>query len=58
MPRAVVKPSGLHRPRAVQGAPRVKHPGLGCGWARGKADVLYVADAFQVIAKVNVLLAA
>jgi len=29
-----------------------------CGWARGKADVLYVADAFQVLAKVNELLAA
>jgi len=29
-----------------------------CGWARGKADVLYVADAFAVIAKVNELLAA
>jgi electron transfer flavoprotein alpha subunit len=29
-----------------------------CGWARGKADVLYVADAFQVIAKVNALLEA
>jgi electron transfer flavoprotein alpha subunit len=28
----------------------------GCGWARGKADVLYVADAFQVMAKVNELL--
>jgi electron transfer flavoprotein alpha subunit len=28
-----------------------------CGWARGKADVLYVADAFQVMAKVNQLLA-
>ncbi len=27
-----------------------------CGWARGKADVLYVADAFQVMAKVNSLL--
>ena len=27
-----------------------------CGWARGKADVLYVADAFKVIAKVNELL--
>jgi electron transfer flavoprotein alpha subunit len=27
-----------------------------CGWARGKADVLYVADAFQVMAKVNALL--
>ena len=24
-----------------------------CGWARGKADVLYVADAFAVMAKVN-----
>jgi len=28
-----------------------------CGWARGKADVLYVADAFAVIKKVNELLA-
>ena len=26
-----------------------------CGWARGKADVLYVADAFQVMAKLNSL---
>jgi electron transfer flavoprotein alpha subunit len=29
-----------------------------CGWARGKADVLYVADAFEVVRKVNALLAA
>jgi electron transfer flavoprotein alpha subunit len=29
-----------------------------CGWARGKADVVYVADAFQVMAKVNSLLEA
>lgn len=28
-----------------------------CGWAQGKADVLYVADAFEVIAKINALLA-
>jgi electron transfer flavoprotein alpha subunit len=28
-----------------------------CGWARGKTDVLYVADAFKVMAKVNELLA-
>lgn len=27
-----------------------------CGWARGKADVLYVADAFAVIELVNELL--
>ncbi len=27
-----------------------------CGWAQGKADVLYVADAFKVMEKVNVLL--
>ncbi len=27
-----------------------------CGWARGKADVLYVADAFEVMARVNELL--
>jgi electron transfer flavoprotein alpha subunit len=26
-----------------------------CGWARGKADVLYVADAFAVMEKVNAL---
>jgi electron transfer flavoprotein alpha subunit len=29
-----------------------------CGWTRGKADVVYVADAFPVIAKINELLAA
>ncbi len=29
-----------------------------CGWARGKADVLYVADAFAVVERLNVLLAA
>jgi electron transfer flavoprotein alpha subunit len=28
-----------------------------CGWARGKADVLYVADAFRVMEKLNALLA-
>ncbi len=28
-----------------------------CGWAQGKADVLYVADAFAVMRKVNELLA-
>ena len=28
-----------------------------CGWARGKADVLYVADAFDVLAKLNAILA-
>ena len=27
-----------------------------CGWAQGKADVLYVADAFEVMKKVNDLL--
>lgn len=27
-----------------------------CGWAQGKADILYVADAFKVMAKVNELL--
>jgi electron transfer flavoprotein alpha subunit len=27
-----------------------------CGWARGKADVLYVADAFQVLPKLSALL--
>jgi electron transfer flavoprotein alpha subunit len=29
-----------------------------CGWARGKADVVYVADAFEVMQKVNALLGA
>ncbi|MCX6967253.1 MAG: electron transfer flavoprotein subunit alpha [Verrucomicrobia bacterium] len=29
-----------------------------CGWARGKADVLYIADAFAVMAKVNELVGA
>ncbi len=28
-----------------------------CGWAHGKADVLYVADAFEVMRKIDVLLA-
>ena len=28
-----------------------------CGWAQGKADVLYVADSFKVLEKVNELLA-
>jgi len=28
-----------------------------CGWARGKADVLYVADAFAVLEQLNALLA-
>jgi len=27
-----------------------------CGWARGKADVLYVADAFEVMAHLNRML--
>lgn len=27
-----------------------------CGWARGKADVLYVADAFEVMRRLNDLL--
>lgn len=26
-----------------------------CGWARGKADVVYVADAFEVMARLNSL---
>jgi electron transfer flavoprotein alpha subunit len=29
-----------------------------CGWTRGKADVVYIADAFQVVARVNALLEA
>ena len=41
----------IHERRAVNLDP-------GCGWARGKADVLYVADAFAVMRAVNALLAA
>jgi electron transfer flavoprotein alpha subunit len=29
-----------------------------CGWTRGKADVVYIADAFEVMPKVNELLEA
>jgi len=29
-----------------------------CGWTRGKADVVYVADAFQVMSRVNATLEA
>jgi len=29
-----------------------------CGWSRGKADVVYIADAFAVTAKLNALLQA
>lgn len=28
----------------------------GCGWTRGKADVVYIADAFEVVNKLNILL--
>jgi len=35
---------------------RAVNKDAGCGWARGKADVLYVADAFEVMARVNELL--
>ena len=41
----------IHERRAVNLDPN-------CGWARGKADVVYVADAFEVMARVNALLAA
>ncbi len=40
----------IHERRAINLDPN-------CGWARGKADVLYVADAFVVMAKANELLA-
>ena len=29
-----------------------------CGWTRGKADVVYIADAFKVMERVNALLLA
>ncbi len=40
----------IHERRAVNLDPN-------CGWAQGKADVLYVADAFEVMRQVNDLLA-
>jgi len=27
-----------------------------CGWAQGKADVVYIGDAFEIVSKINVLL--
>ncbi len=39
----------IHQRRAINLDPN-------CGWARGKADVLYVADAFAVMRQVNQLL--
>jgi len=40
----------IHERRAINLDPN-------CGWARGKADVLYVADAFQVMKCLNSLIA-
>lgn len=40
----------IHERRAINRDPN-------CGWARGKADVLYVADAFEVMRKLNEKLA-
>jgi len=39
----------IHERRAVNLDPN-------CGWSRGKADVLYVADAFEVMRELNKLL--
>ena len=38
------------------GERRAVNQDANCGWAQGKADVLYVADAFEVMKKVNELL--
>lgn len=35
---------------------RAVNTDAGCGWAQGKTDVLYVADAFEVMARINELL--
>ena len=40
----------IHQRRAINLDPN-------CGWARGKADVLYVADAFKVMQCLNALIA-
>ena len=37
---------------------RAVHLNPNCGWAQGKADVLYVADAFAVLREIDALLAA
>jgi electron transfer flavoprotein alpha subunit len=53
-PRHLLPRRGAARRRLAlhPGAPRCQlNPN--CGWAQGKADVLYVADAFEVIEKVN-----
>ena len=39
------------------GERRAVNLNAGCSWAQGKADVLYVADAFAVVREVNRLLA-
>ena len=44
------------RLESVGGAKRAVNLDAGCGWAQGKADVLYVADAFEVMKEVNALL--
>ncbi|MDD3313773.1 electron transfer flavoprotein subunit alpha [Pseudodesulfovibrio sp.] len=38
------------------GERRAINTDAGCGWAQGKCDVLYVADAFALMTKVNELL--
>ena len=40
----------IHQRRAINLDPN-------CGWARGKADVLYVADAFKVMQCLSALIA-
>jgi electron transfer flavoprotein alpha subunit len=35
---------------------RAVNPDANCGWAQGKADVLYVGDAFEIISRINELL--
>jgi hypothetical protein len=56
--RRIIKGSDLgHRPLAFINERRAINLDPNCGWARGKTDVLYIADAFQVISKLNALLA-
>ena len=52
LPRRGTPRGGL----AVHHERRAVNLDAACGWAQGKADVLYVADAFAVMAKVNELL--
>jgi len=55
--RRVATARNPHGRLAVHHERRAVNLNPNCSWAQGKADVLYVADAFAVMRKVNALLA-